>query len=413
MRTFLHLDEIIFAITLLLIISAVAIPLARKFGMGADLGLLLAGVILGSSHVLGPTQVDRMREISELGVVFFLFLIGLELDLRKLWSLRRYAVVLGTLQMLMTGFVLMFYWRLFAPSWSLALLLGLVISSSSTALVLQMLASKGELEQEHGRAAFGVLLFQDLAVVPIMVLIPVFAGTGSAGSISWGAIGKAGGIILLLFAFGRWICPWLFRLTLARNMADSFTAVIFIAILGGAWLASRAGLSMAMGAFLMGLAFSGTTSVLPLYLEASFGVTERTFGLFLAYFGVLSLVMRILLLGPIVDRLGERGTVRVGCVVLLLGCLLYPAPDSLVLLALLVMPLMPIGTALLFPSTTSLISGRTAKSELGVTMGVAQTFGGVARASAPIVSTMMFQHLGHSWPFFVSAALVGVVGMLA
>jgi MFS family permease len=160
------------------------------------------------------------------------------------------------------------------------------------------------------------------------------------------------------------------------------------------------------------LAFSGTTSVLPLYLEASFGVTERTFGLFLAYFGVLSLVMRILLLGPIVDRLGERGTVRVGCVVLLLGCLLYPAPDSLVLLALLVMPLMPIGTALLFPSTTSLISGRTAKSELGVTMGVAQTFGGVARASAPIVSTMVFQHLGHSWPFFVSAALVGVVGML-
>ena len=189
----------------------------------------------------------------------FLFLIGLELDLRKLWSLRRYAVVLGTLQMLMTGFVLMFYWRLFAPSWSLALLLGLVISSSSTALVLQMLASKGELEQEHGRAAFGVLLFQDLAVVPIMVLIPVFAGTGSAESMSWGAIGKAVGIMLLLFAFGRWICPWLFRLTLARNMADSFTAVIFIAILGGAWLASRAGLSMAMGAFLMGLAFSGTT----------------------------------------------------------------------------------------------------------------------------------------------------------
>lgn len=161
------------------------------------------------------------------------------------------------------------------------------------------------------------------------------------------------------------------------------------------------------------LAFSGITAVLPLYLEATFGVTERTFGLFLAYFGVLSLVMRILLLGPIVDRLGERGTVRVGCVVLMLGCLLYPAPGSLFLLAILVMPLVPIGTALLFPSTTSLISGRTARSELGVTMGVAQTFGGVARAAAPIVGTMVFQYLGHSWPFFVSAALVGVVGFLA
>lgn len=161
------------------------------------------------------------------------------------------------------------------------------------------------------------------------------------------------------------------------------------------------------------LAFSGITAVLPLYLEATFGVTERTFGLFLAYFGVLSLVMRILLLGPIVDRLGERGTVRVGCVVLMLGCLLYPAPGSLFLLAILVMPLVPIGTALLFPSTTSLISGRTARSELGVTMGVAQTFGGVARAAAPIIGTMVFQYLGHSWPFFVSAALVGVVGFLA
>ena len=161
------------------------------------------------------------------------------------------------------------------------------------------------------------------------------------------------------------------------------------------------------------LAFSGITAVLPLYLEATFGVTERTFGFFLAYFGVLSLVMRILLLGPIVDRLGERGTVRVGCVVLMLGCLLYPAPGSLLLLAIVVMPLVPVGTALLFPSTTSLISGRTARSELGVTMGVAQTFGGVARAAAPIIGTMVFQYLGHAWPFFVSAALVGVVGVLA
>lgn len=258
MNTYLHLDEIVLAVTLLLMISAVAIPLARRFGMGADLGLLIAGVILGSSHILGPTQVDRLREISELGVVFFLFLIGLELDLRKVWSLRRYAVVLGTLQVLVTGFVLMFYWRLFAPTWPLALLLGLVISNSSTALVLQMLASKGELDQEHGRAAFGILLFQDLAVVPIMVLIPVFAGTGSAEAISWRDLGWTIGIMLALFGVGRLVCPWLFRLTLARNMTESFTAMIFIALLGSAWLASRAGLSMALGAFLMGLAFSGT-----------------------------------------------------------------------------------------------------------------------------------------------------------
>jgi glutathione-regulated potassium-efflux system protein KefB len=121
-----------------------------------------------------------------------------------------------------------------------------------------MLAVKGELEEEHGRAAFGILLFQDLAVVPIMVLIPVFAGTGSAEPTSWWNIGWAIGVMLVLFGFGRLACPWLFRLTLARNMTESFTAVIFIALLGSAWLASHAGLSMALGAFLMGLAFSGT-----------------------------------------------------------------------------------------------------------------------------------------------------------
>jgi MFS family permease len=153
--------------------------------------------------------------------------------------------------------------------------------------------------------------------------------------------------------------------------------------------------------------------VLPLYLEASFGVTERTFGFFLAYFGVLSLVMRILLLGPIVDRLGERGTVRVGCVVLMLGCLLYPAPGSLPLLAILVMPLVPIGTALLFPSTTSLISASTPRHELGVTMGVAQTFAGLARVIAPLFATKVFQDFGHGWPFIASAALVLLVGLLA
>lgn len=256
--TYLHLNEIVLAITLLLTISAVVIPLARRLGIGPELGLLLSGVILGSSHMLGQTQVDRLREVSELGVVFFLFVIGLELDLQRVWSLRRYAVALGTLQVLVTGLVLMFYWRLFTPSWSLALLLGLVLSNSSTALVLQILHEKGELNQEHGQAAFGVILFQDLAVVPIIALVPVLAGTGSAESVSWWSAWPALGVMLILFLIGRHVCPWLFRLAIARNMSETFTAVVFIAILGSAWLASRVGLSMALGAFLMGVALSST-----------------------------------------------------------------------------------------------------------------------------------------------------------
>jgi MFS family permease len=161
------------------------------------------------------------------------------------------------------------------------------------------------------------------------------------------------------------------------------------------------------------LAFSSLTAILPLYLEAEFQVDERSFGLFLTYFGVLSIVMRIVLLGPIVDRIGERWTMRAGCLTLVAGFLLYPAATNLWVLAIAVMPLVPIGTALLFPSTTSLISASTPKHELGVTMGVAQTFAGIARVIAPLFATKVFQDFGHGWPFVASAALVLLVGVLA
>ncbi len=161
------------------------------------------------------------------------------------------------------------------------------------------------------------------------------------------------------------------------------------------------------------LAFASLNAVLPLFLADEFGVNERTFGYFLTYFGILSLVIRVVLLGPVVDRFGERNTIRIGCVALIAGFLLYPAAGNLWVLAILVMPLVPIGTALLFPSTTSMLSGRVDRRELGVTMGVAQTFGGVARSVAPVLSTALFQDLGHAWPFMAAAAIIGVVSLLA
>ena len=257
MNTYLRLPDLLLAITLLLGISAVVIPLARRLGIGPELGLLLSGVILGSSHFLGPTQVDRVRDLSELGVVFFLFMIGLELDLGQAWLLRRYAFVLGTLQVLATGAVLMFYWHFFTPSWSLALLIGLVLANSSTALVFRILERKGELSQEHGQAAFAVLLFQDLTVVPLIALVPVFAGTGSA-DYSWWNILPAVAAMALLYVLGRYVCPWLFHLATARGLPETFTAVLFFAVLGSAWAAYHVGLSMALGAFIMGVALSGT-----------------------------------------------------------------------------------------------------------------------------------------------------------
>ena len=147
------------------------------------------------------------------------------------------------------------------------------------------------------------------------------------------------------------------------------------------------------------IAFSSMTSVLALYLGAEFGVNEKTIGYVFLYVGILSFVMRSLLLGPIVDRIGETWAMRIGTVLLVLGLALYPYPRDLWTLAL-VIPLVPIGTALLFPATTSLMSRHSDPGELGTTMGVAQTFAGLARVMAPLLATTLFQRLGHGWPFY-------------
>ena len=160
------------------------------------------------------------------------------------------------------------------------------------------------------------------------------------------------------------------------------------------------------------LGFSAMTAVLALYLNEKFGVDERNIGYVFLYVGALGLVMRTLILGPAVDRLGETGVMRLGTVALSLGLLLYPLPSSLGMLAV-VIPLVPIGTALLFPATTALMSRVSNKEELGLTMGVAQTFAGIARVIAPLVATSAFQRFGPPTPFYLAGGVVALVGVLA
>lgn len=160
------------------------------------------------------------------------------------------------------------------------------------------------------------------------------------------------------------------------------------------------------------LAFACLTSVLALFLDAEFGITAETIGYFYSYVGVLSFVMRSVLLGPIVARLGEARTMRAGTWILVAGLVGYTVVPNLWVLAAII-PLVPIGTALLFPSTTALMSRASAKEELGTTMGVAQTFAGIARVTAPVVATVAFQRLGHSAPFYLAAAIVALVGLMA
>ncbi|MBK6424032.1 MAG: MFS transporter [Gemmatimonadetes bacterium] len=160
------------------------------------------------------------------------------------------------------------------------------------------------------------------------------------------------------------------------------------------------------------LAFSALTSLIALFLKEEHGITEVTIGYFFTYIGVLNIVMRLVLLGPVVERVGETRAMRFGAAFLIAGMLAYPVAGNLwVLVAL--MPLVPVGTALLFPATTSLMSRYSDKAEVGTTMGVAQTYAGLARVAAPIVGTIVFQRIGHQWPFIVAAIMMALVSVLA
>ncbi len=160
------------------------------------------------------------------------------------------------------------------------------------------------------------------------------------------------------------------------------------------------------------LGFNSMNSVLALYLGFRFGITEKTIGLFFLYIGALSLIMRALILGKLVDRWGETGVMRMGSLALVVGLFLIPLPHIVPLFAL-VIGIIPIGTALLFPATSALVTHRAPKSELGQVLGVQQTFGGIARVVAPIWATAVFQGAGPTVPFYVASGIVAVVSVLA
>jgi multidrug resistance protein len=160
------------------------------------------------------------------------------------------------------------------------------------------------------------------------------------------------------------------------------------------------------------LGFMSMTGVLALYLKAEFGFTEKTIGLVFMFTGALSVVMRAIILGWMIDRFGETGVMRIGGALLALGLLLIPLPHTLLLFAL-ALALVPIGTALLFPATTALLTQHAPDTERGQVLGVQQTYGGVSRVIGPIGATAAFQALGVGVPFYLAAGVVGLVAVLA
>jgi glutathione-regulated potassium-efflux system ancillary protein KefC len=250
-------SHFLFSLVWLLVVAAIAVGLFSRAGLGSILGLLAAGVVVGP-YSPGPVltkNVEAVRNFTELGVVLLLFLIGTELHPRQLWSMRRQVFGLGALQLLVTGSLIAAYVLLRAASWQTALITGLTLALSSTALVMQMLRERGEALSPHGSAAFAVLLMQDLAVVPLLALVPILSnrGTLSGGIPLWEQFGIVAGMIGLVVVFGRYLVPRVLdRLTHDQNREGSLLAIL-LSVFVSAWAMMQAGLSMALGAFLMGM----------------------------------------------------------------------------------------------------------------------------------------------------------------
>ncbi len=241
-------------IAILLAAAVFVVPLFRKLGLGAVLGYLAAGVLIGPWCLRLITDIDSILHFSEFGVVLLLFIIGLELQPARLWILRRTVFGLGSAQVLMTA---VFIGGLALPAgqtWRAGVVIGLGLAMSSTAFILQTLAERGELTTRHGREAFAILLFQDLAVIPLLALLPLLAPDGGSGVRGgWLEAGRAIVIIAAMLAIGRQVLRGLFRLVANFGNRELFTAAALLVVIGTALLMNRIGLSMSLGAFLSGV----------------------------------------------------------------------------------------------------------------------------------------------------------------
>lgn len=239
-------------VILFLSAAVIAVPLARKAGIGAVLGYLLAGMAIGPWGLRLINDVEAVLHFSELGVVLLLFIIGLELNPGKLWQMRRPIFGLGALQVLLTAGLLMALLLLLGFSWQSALISGLGLAMSSTAMGLQLMREYGMTRNDGGQSGFAILLFQDMAVVPVLALIPMLA-VGASDTTDWSMIAiRVGGVAALLLG-GRYLLRPLFRMIANTGVREVFTAAALLVVLGTAFLMQAIGLSMALGTFLAGV----------------------------------------------------------------------------------------------------------------------------------------------------------------
>lgn len=236
--------------------AAIAVPIFNRFKLGSILGYLAAGVAVGPFGLNLIHQEEGVFHVAEYGVVLFLFVIGLELSLSRLWSMRGQILGLGSAQMAITGALIgVMFVASGVMSTTGAIIAGLSFAFSSTAFALQLLKDRGEINTEYGKRSFSILLFQDIAVIPLLAAIPFVAGAAVAGAdgAGWDAVLKAAGVLAALVLIGRYGLNRVLRMVAASGSREAFAATALLIVALTALAVAWAGLSMALGAFLAGV----------------------------------------------------------------------------------------------------------------------------------------------------------------
>jgi glutathione-regulated potassium-efflux system protein KefB len=290
-------------LAILLAALALAAPLARWLGIAAVLGYLVAGVLLGpfgAGALFSEQDAEQVLHFAEFGVVLLLFLIGLELRPKRLWAMRQAVFGLGTAQVLLTGFVLAVIGTLFFDTqWQPALFAGAALALSSTAFALQVMEENGELQTRHGRLGFSILLFQDLAAIPLIALAPYFAVTAKqlAPHIDYIAFARGIGTIAAVVIVGRYALDLLFRVVAISKVKEAMTAAALLTVVGITLIMEAIGLSASLGAFIAGALLA--ESSYRHELEADIAPFEGLLlGIFFTAIG-MSLNLRLLISEPL------------------------------------------------------------------------------------------------------------------
>ncbi|MEM8594011.1 MAG: monovalent cation:proton antiporter-2 (CPA2) family protein [Pseudomonadota bacterium] len=261
------MSDVLIQTLIFLSAAVIAVPLSKRLGLGSVLGYLIAGIVIGPTLGLVGEEAEHIQHIAEIGVVMMLFLVGLELKPMKLWGLRYTLLGLGGLQVVLTTVAIFAIAKAFQLQTEMALAVGLVLSLSSTAIILQTLSEKGLIKTHGGQSTFSVLLFQDIAVIPMLSILPLLALPELMGQVdhtqhsnnllnefpAWGKALATIAVVSFIVLASQYFSRPVFRYLAKTNLREMFTAFALLLVIGVSVLMTLIGLSPALGSFLAGV----------------------------------------------------------------------------------------------------------------------------------------------------------------